>query len=210
MTFRRLRFPMAVLVAIGVAAALVVSLSATAAARRASAASAGRQFTAKLSYTETSHGSQHGSTTLGIRGHGTFSAKLGKLAALEAAFLSLATGVPLNKIAQGGRYTVQWNIAADGSASGLLVAKLAARGLGTSCVSYSTKHGKFRPGMTFVPTTGAFRTVGGTGAAARWRISATFKLTNIAAQFDSAGSEKASLGPAKSMNAACRRVAAIH
>jgi hypothetical protein len=128
----------------------VAALSASAGARRATAGSASK-FGASLTYKETNRGRQQGAATIGIQGTGSFSAKLGARAALEAAVISLVTGVPATKIAQGGTYTVQRDIAASGDVSGLAVARFKAKGLGTVCVSYTEKAGKF------VPSTGTAR-----------------------------------------------------
>jgi hypothetical protein len=194
------------------AVVVVVGLSGAAGARRARVAS-GKQFTAKLSYTETNHGRSKGSTTVGIQGRGSFSVKLGAHAALEAAFIAVMTGVPVTKIAAGGSYTVQRDIAGSGVVTGLAVAKFKAPGLGVVCVSYTEKSGKFMPGSSFVPMSGAFKTVGGIGAASRWRVSVTFKQTTVTGstieQFGANGSEQASLGNAKPMTAACKHVATI-
>jgi hypothetical protein len=207
---RRARLSFLLLVPIAVA--LVVGLSGTAGARRARVAS-GKQFTAKLSYEETNHGRSMGSAIVGIQGRGGFSVKLGAHAAVEAAFIALATGVPVSKIATGASYTVQRKIAGSGVVTGLVVAKFKAPGLGVVCVSYTAKPGKFVPGSSFVPMSGTAKTVGGVGAAARWRVSLTFKQTSVTGstveQFGGNGSEQASLGNARPMTAACKHVAAI-
>lgn len=195
-----------------IAIALVIGLSGGARARQANVAGA-KPFSAKLSYDETNSGRSQGSAVLGIQGKGSFSVKLGAHAAVEAAFIALVTGVPVAKIATGGSYRVQRDIAASGVVTGLAVAKLKVRGLGTVCVSYTEKPGKFVPGSSFVPMSGTFTTVGGTGAAARWRVKVQFKQTSISGttieQFGADGSEQASVGAKRGMTAACKRVAAL-
>jgi hypothetical protein len=207
---RRARLSILLLAAI--AAALVLGLSGAAGAGRARVAS-GKPFAAKLSYTETNHGRSQGSRTVGIQGKGHFSVRLGARAAIAATFIALMTGVPLTKIATGGSYTVQRNIAGNGVVTGLAVVKLKAPGLGVVCVSYTEAPGKFVPGSSFVPMSGAIKTVGGVGAAARWRGSVTFKQTSVTGstveQFGAKGSEQATLGNPRPMTAACKHVAAI-
>jgi hypothetical protein len=208
---RRARLSIFLLVPVTVA--LVVALSGTAGARRANAA-VGKQFTAKVSYKETNHGQAKGPASLGIQGTGSFSARLGAHAAAAAAFLAVVTGVPLTKIAAGGSYTVQRDIAGNGVVTGLAVVRFKALGLGAVCVSYTEKPGTFTPGASFVPMSGTVKTVGGSGAAARWRVSAAFKQTNVTGsaveQLVANGSEHASLGSPKPMTAVCKHVAAIH
>jgi hypothetical protein len=176
-------------------------------------AAAGKPFSAKLSYNETNHGMAKGQSTIGIQGKGTFSAKLSPHAALEAALMALATGVPVSKIAKGGSYTVQRNIAASGKVTGLAVLKFTLHSLGTVCISYTATPGRFVPGSSFVPVSGSFTTVGGTGSASTWKISAAFKETNVTGsaieQLSGTGSEHASTGKARRMTAACKHVAAI-
>jgi hypothetical protein len=150
---------------------------------------------------------------VGIRGHGTFSAKLSGGAALDAAVISLATGVPVTKIVKGGSYKQQWSLLGNNDDQGIIVASFKTHGLGTVCISYLTKHGHFVLGDSFVPASGSFKFVGGTGAAAKWRVSATYKQTNVsgntAERFSLTGSEHTSTGRAKGMSAACKRVAKI-
>ncbi|HEY8625984.1 MAG TPA: hypothetical protein VIL82_08250 [Solirubrobacteraceae bacterium] len=176
-------------------------------------AAASKGYSAKLSYDETNPGKQRGSALLGIQGHGAFSAKLGANAALEAAVIALATGVPVTKIAKGGSYSVQRDIAGSSAVSGTAVVTFRAHGLGTLCVSFSAKPGRFVPGQSFVPLSGTLRAAGGTGAAAHWKGSVAFKQTSVSGmaveQFGMSGSEQGSVGKARGLTAACRKVAAL-
>jgi hypothetical protein len=193
----------AVLAVIVVAALVIPALGST-----ARVAKAGTGVTTKIAYTETNHGHLQGSSTVGIQGHGSFSAKLTKRAALEAAVLAAATGIPFTRIAQGGSYTVEHS-----DTSGVAVVSFKARGLGALCLSYSAKHGKFVIGQSFLPTTGTLKTLGGTGAAAKWSGSASFKQTTLTGirveQFGFSGSAHGSVGRPKTMSATCRRVAKL-
>ncbi len=137
----------------------------------------------------------------------------GAHAQLAAAVIALATGIPVSKIAEGGTYKVQREFLASGGVSGLAVAKFKARGLGTVWVSYAQRQGAFNQAQGFVPMFGTVKTVGGTGAAATWRISLSYKQTGVSGttveQPTYDGSERASVGKPKPMTVACRRVAAI-
>jgi hypothetical protein len=208
---RRLLLIVAV-AAVLVAAPVAVGPS-SAGAPRAHAATAGRPFTAKLSYAETNHGRQVGQATTGIEGHGTFSAKLSVGAALEAAVIALASGVPVMQIAKGGSYGVRRQTAASGVVTGTVVASFKAHGLGTVCIGFTATPGRFLQGASFVPVSGSFKTLGGTGAASHWRGSVGFKQTGLTGMsienFTFSGSEHAATGGAKGLSAACKRVAKL-
>ena len=192
---------------LAIGAALVLVLPALGSPARV--AKAGQGVTTKFTYVETNHGHLKGSTTLGIQGHGSFSAKLTKHAALEAAVLAAATGIPFTKIAEGGTYTVEHSDAG----SGVAVVSFTARGLGTLCVSYSAKRGKFVPAGGFFAATGTLKTLGGTGAAAKWSGSASFTQTGLTGikteQFTFGGSAQGRVGKAKKFSATCKRVAKL-
>lgn len=167
-----------------------------------------RAYTASVSYTETNHGTDSGGATSGIKGNGKFSAKLGPAASIAARVIGAATGVPLAKIAKGGSYTLRRDIDAKGKVTGIIVLKLKAAGLGTACLSYTEKPGKFNGG-SFVPMSGTLKVVGGKGAAAKWRASVGFDQTDVSGdateQFKAKGSAHVSTGSAKGLNAACRK-----
>ena len=159
-------------------------------------------------------GTDHGASTVGIHGHGAFSAKLSAKAAFGAAIIALATGVPVTKIAPEGTYVVQRQIAGNGVLTGLAVAKLKAHGLGTVCLSYTEKPGKFVVGSSFVPMSGKPEALGGTGQAARWRLEVSLKQTslsgsNVVEDFGAGGSEQASTGKPRGLTAACKHLAAL-
>ncbi len=216
MSVRRLTLALAgtlALAAFPVASALAGSSARPAVANRAHAAAA-KPYRAQLSYDQTNPGHTHGQTTTGIVGKGRFSAKLSMSGALKAAFITMVTGIPVSKIADGGSYVQRWTSEANGNDKGIVVAHLKDHGLGTVCVSYVTKHGKFVLGQDFVPASGNFQVLGGTGAAATWHGSASYKQTNITGSntenFSVNGSEHGSVGKAHHMTAACKAVAKLH
>lgn len=206
-----LRVRLGVLLAlVAIAAGAVVQLASGATAHRASAA---KKYGAKLTYVETNHGRTVGAANLGIQGHGTFSATLSPRAAIEAAIVAAATGLPVTKIAQGGAYTVQRSIAASGRITGTIVATFKAGGLGTVCASYIEKPGKFVPGDSFIPMSGTITATGGTGAAARWHASAGFTQGAVSGvkveQLSAKGTASGVIGKARSMSATCKAAAKL-
>jgi hypothetical protein len=201
------------LAAVTALGALAISGLGAEAARPPAGAAAAKGFKSKLTYDETNHGHPQGTATVGVQGHGSFSAKLSPHAALEAALIAMATGVPVTKIAQGGSYKVQRDFLASGGATGLAVVKFKAHGLGSLCVSFTQHAGKYVPGSSFIPSSGTLKSEGGTGAAARWRGALSYDQTSVSGSsvenFGFTGSEHASVGKAKPMSSACKRVAAI-
>jgi hypothetical protein len=217
MSVRRLALALAgalALAAFPVASALAGSSPRPAAVKQAHAAAATKPYKAQFSYDQTNPGHSHGQTITGIVGKGKFSGQLSLKGALEAAVITMVTGVPVSKIAEGGSYVERWTSEANGDDKGIVVAHLKAHGLGTVCVSYVTKHGKFVLGQDFVPASGSFQVLGGTGAAATWRGSASYKQTNVTGtsteQFSVTGSERGSVGKARHMTTACKAVAKLH
>ena len=206
----RLSLLLALVALVALAVGAVVQLAAGATAHRAAAK---KSYGAKLTYVETNHGRTIGGANIGIQGHGTFSATLGTRAALEAALIAAATGVPVTKIAQGGSYTVLRSIAANGRIAGTVVATFKARGLGTLCASYTEKPGTFVPGDSFVPMSGTFAAVGGTGAAARWHGSLSFTQTGVSGlkveQLSARGTGSGTIGKARPMTKICKTVAKL-
>jgi hypothetical protein len=190
--------------------AAVLTVNAGAAPHRAHSA-AKRAYTAKLTYTETDHGTAKGGGTSGIVGRGSVSAQLGPMASIAAHLMGAATGVPLVKIVKGGGYGERSDIDAKGKFTGILVVKLKS-GLGTLCVRYIAKPGRFNGG-SFVPMSGSVTSLGGTGKAAKWRLGAAFDQTGITGSgpelFKVRGSLHASTGPAKGFNSACKKVAKL-
>ena len=193
-----------VLVLLALIAAALVVAAAVAAPKHKNA------YTASYTYTETSHGTDSSSgATSGIKGNGKFSAKLGPAAAVAARVISAATGVPLAKIAKGGTYKVRRDIDANGKVTGLVVVKFKDSGLGSACLSITAKPGRFNGG-SFVPMSGTIKMVGGKGAAAKWRGSASFDQTDVSGdateQFKEKGKANASTGSAKGFTPACKKV----
>jgi hypothetical protein len=118
-----------------------------------------------------------------------------------------------SKIAQGGTYRTERSIAGNGDVTGIAVASFKARGLGTVCVGYTVKAGKFVPGSSFVPMSGTLKTIGGTGTAARWRGSVSYKQTGVSGMsienFTASGSEQGHSGKAQRLSLACKHVKAL-
>ncbi len=187
------------------AAALVAWHVASPAAHSARAhdAAAKRSFNATFAYTDTSTGPK-------LRtGHGSFSGKLRGHAAAMVRMFAAAAGVPYSAIAKGGSYAVRFHTASNGDNVGLFAARFRTRSLGSGCVSYRETHGQFVSG--FVPTSGSFKMLGGTGKFAHVRVCGTFRVTNIVGAekeiFSATGALKASLGAAKPLSRACRALA---
>jgi hypothetical protein len=203
---------LAVLTGAVLAAVLALTSVGASAQPLARSASAGKGYSAKVRYTSTSNGHQQGNAITGVDGHGSFSAHLGSSARIVAAVLSAATGVPYTKIAKGGTYKAVSNLAGSGG-NGVVVAKFKA-GLGSACLKWTDKAGAYKISLGYVPVSGKIRVVGGTGAAAHWRGSATFKQSGINGssleQILFAGALKGSTGRARRLSAACKKVAREH
>lgn len=167
----------AVLVMVCLGGALAV---ASAPSRSAAHAAASRGLSVTFLFTQTNPGRQNGATTTGVEGHGTFSATLG-VRASDLAQIALATGIPFTKIARGGSHGAKFTIGATGTNTGTVVTRFKANGLGSLCFASTAKGGRFQPGDTFVLTTGGVKVLGGTGAAARWNVTATYSLKAIIA-----------------------------
>jgi hypothetical protein len=135
-------------------------------------------MTVTLAFTQTSAGTQHGQTTVGVKGHGTFSAKLGKQAR-DVALLAAVTGIPLTKIAHGGSFAADFTIGAHGTNTGTVLAHFKSKGLGSLCFGFTARGDQFQQGDSFVPTTGTIKLLGGTGTAAHWHGGASFSLSTI-------------------------------
>jgi hypothetical protein len=186
--------------------------SRTRAAARATTARI-RAYSAAVTYLETRHGHLQGAARLGIQGHGTFSLALSPLTRTQVSLLAAASGVPLLRIARGGTYTVARQIDGDGTITGTAVAKFAATSLGTVCVSYTESPGVFVPGMSFIPMSGSMTIVGGSGAAAGWRLRVSFAQTALSGWYiervQAGGSAKVGTGAAQPMTPTCRSAARI-
>jgi hypothetical protein len=162
-------------------------------------------------FTQTSAGTTHGQAVTGVKGKGTFTARLGVHARLIAALASAATGIPFTKIVHGGRYGIEQTLGATGTNTGIVVAKFKAHGLGAVCFKFTARGGQFQQGDSFVPTSGSIRVLGGSGAAAHWSGHASFSVKNITgvANYVFAGTAHGSVGGSHGISAACRRVAAL-
>jgi hypothetical protein len=209
-----------VLITLAAAAAAILFATSGGAARvhartspRAAKATAHHPYKATVTWKLISSGRSAGRRTTGEEGRGTFSVRLGAAADVFAWAYAALTGVPLTSIARGGTYAIKFNSAANGDHTGTLVAKFKDVKLGEACASYRSAFGKYTIGMPYVPESGSVTSSAGTGPAATWRISVTFKLTGISGisteAFASDGKATASTGPARKMTAACRAVAEL-
>jgi hypothetical protein len=188
--------------------ALVVVPSLDAAPHSAAKAKAfSGQFTSRI----TDQGKEQGQSVTGVVARGTFSAKLGPAAAILARLAEAATGVPYPQLAKGGSFVARYSVDGNGRATGLFVAKFKSKGLGSECISYKTKPGTFVPGNSFVPVSGSFNVVGGSGRAAHLRGSGKLDQTGISGSTEETISGKgsaslSSASKAKKPSAACKKV----
>jgi hypothetical protein len=163
-------------------------------------------------FVQTNPGRQHGPTTTGVEGHGTFSAALGNQAS-DLALMALATGIPFTEIARGGSYAARFTLGASGTNTGTVVTRFKASGLGSLCFVFTAKGGRFQSGDTFVPTTGKVVVLGGTGAAARWNATATYSLKAITGtsteKFKFSGTAQGKIATKRSLSPTCKQVAAL-
>lgn len=191
--------------------ALVLVLAPDLGAAPASHASRARAFTGQFSSRITNEGTTKGNAVSGVVARGTFSAKLSPAAAIVARLLGAATGVPYTQLAKGGSFVARYSVDGNGTGTGLFMAKFRAKGLGSECFSYKAKPGKFMPGDSFVPVSGSFKLVGGSGRAAHLRGSGKLDQTGITGTSTetTAGKGSASLsvaGKAKKPSAACEAI----
>jgi hypothetical protein len=180
--------------------------------RSVAQAAAKRGLSVTFRFTQTDAGTQHGATTIGVKGHGTFSATLGAHAS-DLALIALATGIPFDEIARGGSFGVNFTIGPTGTNTGTVMARFKAKGLGSVCFGFTAKGGPFQPGDSFVPTTGKMKVLGGTGAAAGWNADATYSLRAISGSsiesFRFSGTAHGTIAKKRPLNATCKRVAAL-
>jgi hypothetical protein len=101
----------------------------------------------------------------------------------------------------------------DHGETGTVVAKFSERSLGTVCVTYSAKTGRYDMSKGYVPLTGSLAVVGGTGPAAKWSGGLTFSENDVTGasleQLLYGGALKVTTGKARPLTAACKRVAAL-
>lgn len=206
--------PAIALAATAVAIGAVIGNAGTASApsRAAVHVAASRGLTVRFPFTQTNMGQQHGMTTTGVEGHGTFSASLGSHAR-DAALLALVTGIPFPQIARGGSFGARLTLGATGTNTGTVVARFKAPGLGSVCFSFTAKGGRYQPGDSFIPTTGTIKVLGGTGAAARWSATASYSLKAITGaktqNYTFSGHAQGKLGRKRGLSAACQQVARL-
>jgi hypothetical protein len=140
----------------------------------------------------------------GAKGH--FSAKLSAAGRVAAYVAAAVTGVPYPQIAQGGTYLAK----VDGN-GGIAMVTFSHRSLGTACVKYSARAGKYNPAQGYLPVTGSMTMIGGTGDAARWKGTIKFKQTDLTGMdtlvFD--GSAVGSTRARHGLTAACKAVAKL-
>lgn len=168
-------------------------------------AAAASEFSSHVTFKQTSAGH---SSLVGREGHGSFSATRHGSAAVEAYALAAVTGVPLPEIAKGGSYKLREDVGS--TVTGTLVAQFKAKGLGTLCLTLTGSDASVINGY-FEPTIGTLKTVGGTGAAAHWRLTTHWHLTKVSPGatmgYRQSGATTASVAGAKAMSATCRSVA---
>jgi hypothetical protein len=206
----RLLAAAALVAVIGVAASVAAALPGS--GRSPAVQAVAKPFVGKLSYHESNHGATVGAATKGVVGNGVFSGKLGGKILMAATLAELVKNVPAAAMAKGGKWVAKYDIDAKGDYKGIVVALFTSKGLGSVCMSGTTKHGKFTSG--FIPASGTLTALGGTGTAAKLRLAVTFKQTAITGsdteQFTGSGAFKTlSMGAAKPMTAACKAVAKL-
>lgn len=201
-------FVLTALAATGLLGAVAAPASSPPSHRGTAAKAVTRSATVQVSYTETDSGKDSGGVLKGVTGHGKFSAKLSPAGAVLARLLAAATGLPFSSIAKGGAYAARFDVNAANGQSGLLAAKYTTKSLGSSCLTFKSKRGKFVPGQSFIPTSGSINTAGGTGAAARWHGGGSYKRTGVTGsdteQFSGTTKVKVSTAKAKAPSAKCK------
>ena len=164
-------------------------------------------FTMSLTYHVTNPGKDSGATSKGIEGRGTISMRL----------TGGAAGLPPQALAKPSPYVVRYDIDAAGSYHGVMVVTGASKALGSLCLTGDVGFGKYDPsaGTGFPPTSGPFRSVGGTGLAARVSLGGTYAATKVAGsegtllKISFKGAVTVSAIPAKAPAKACLAVAKL-
>ncbi len=136
-------------------------------------------FTSKMTYAETSGGTEQGDLLLGVTGKGTFSGSVRGVAVAAVYVAGKVTGVPYKALAKGGKYVARYDIDAKNDYKGIVVATFSSPGIGSLCFTASLDHGVFKPGSRFIPATGTVAITGGTGQAAKLRGGATYTQTDV-------------------------------
>jgi hypothetical protein len=172
-------------------------------------------FSGSVTYKITNEGHDVGQTTTGVVGVGKISGRLSLGGKLAATLLGAVKGIPLTGIARGGSYVVRYDIDARGDHKGTVVISFDSGGVGSLCMNFTAKYGKFAPGKTdYVPSSGTFVTAGGAGSIAKVRSSGSYSQGEVSGstieQILGHGSVVAlTTGPAASMSAACTSVAKL-
>ena len=200
----------------GLTVALVVLGPASARlALRAAERAAGKGITGSVTYTEVNPGREQGDALLGVVGRGTFTGKTRGLAAVAAASLvERVKGVPLADLVKGGTYVTRYDIDPSGTYRGLVLGTFKEPALGTLCLSYVTTHGKFTAGTSFIPANATFKTIGGTGYAARVHANGTMRQTDVTGSdterlFGSGLAQSLTEGAARPLSPACNALRAV-
>jgi hypothetical protein len=168
-----------------------------------------------VTYKITDQGHDVGQTTTGVVGQGTISGKLSLGAQLAAAVLGAVKGVPISGIASGGSYVVRYDVDAKGDHKGVVVINFKSHGVGSLCLDFTAVYGKFVPGKTdYVPSSGTFSTVGGSGSIAKVHASGRYSqgevTGNTIEQILGHGSVVSlTTGPASPLSSACTAVARL-
>ena len=127
-----------------------------------------------VTYKITDEGRDKGPTTLGVVGQGTISGKLSVGAQLAATILGAVKGVSVTGIASGGSYVTRYDIDANGDHKGTVVIDFKAPGVGSLCLDFTAKYGKFNPKADYVPSSGTFAAAGGSRGISRLHLSGRF------------------------------------
>lgn len=142
--------------------------------------------------------------SVGAKGH--FSAKLSAGARDVAAVMAAVTGVPYPQIAKGGTYVAKVTVG-----GGIAVVKFSEHALGTVCVTYRAKSGKYDPSLGYLKATGSMSIVGGIGQAAHWTGTIKFKQTGLTGKdtLEFGGMAIGSTRTAHGLTAACKSVSKL-
>lgn len=172
-----------------------------------------RGFSSSITYNETNEGTDSGYVLVGVAGRGTFSGRLRSVSAVAAHVAEAIKGVPYTALAKGGTFAIRYDIDSKNDYLGTMVAKFSSPGLGSVCLTYSLKHGTFKPGDHFIPAAGSVKITGGTGQAAQLRGGARFTQTDVTGdvveKFLAKGLLDLKLGSSRPMSKACLAVARL-
>ncbi len=167
-----------------------------------------------VTYKITNQGRDSGQTTTGVVGQGTIAGNLSLGAQLAATLLGAVKGVPMTGIAKGGSYVVRYDIDAQGDHKGTVVIRFKSAGVGSLCLGFTAKYGKFAPGKDYVPSSGTFSTAGGSGAIAKVHASGRFDQGEVSGStieqiLGHGALVSLTTGPASPPSSACAAVARL-